>query len=89
MVIGKYVPASTENTQSHTQRVCPFRVRSNVNPSCRFHSFTVLSLDAVASRRPSGDIKHFKTYDPGSCACNFRNGSKCAVVLAPRRNFQT
>jgi len=38
--------ASTENTQSHTQRRWPLSVRSSVNPS-RFHSFTVESLDVV------------------------------------------
>ena len=48
--------ASTEKTQSQTHRWWPLNTRSSVNPS-RFHSFTVLSLLAVANRRPSGDNK--------------------------------
>ena len=43
--------ASTEKTQSHTQRRCPFSVRSSENPS-RFHSFTVESLDVVTRYLP-------------------------------------
>jgi hypothetical protein len=83
--VTKYA-ASTEKTQSQTHRWCPFKTRSNVNPS-KFHSFTVLSLLAVANKRPSGDNKHFNTY--ASCAWSFLNGSKCAVVFAPLWSFQT
>ena len=66
--VTKYA-ASTEKTQSQTHRWWPFSVRSRVNPS-RFHSFTVLSLLAVANSLPSGDNKHFNTY--ASCAWSLR-----------------
>ena len=86
LAVTKYA-ASTLNTQSHTHLECPFKVRSNPNPS-KFHNFTVLSLLVVAKLLTSGEIKHFNTYSSG-CALNLCNGSKCAVVFASFCNRHT
>ena len=48
---------SAENTQSHTHREWPASVVCSV-PSRVFHSFTVLSEDAVARLRASGEMRH-------------------------------
>ena len=50
------------------QSYVPVSVLSSVKPS-RFHSFTVLSAEAVASWRTSGLSKHFSTYLPVAHTC--------------------